>query len=114
MRIARVLRFIHTDYHQPLSVEHLAKRAGMSVSMFHHNFKLVTASSPLQYLKQIRLHRARSFMLHDGCNASTAAARVGYESASQFSREFKRFFGDSPAGELRKLKAQDPPVSIDL
>jgi AraC-like DNA-binding protein len=69
----------------------------MSVSTFHHNFKQVTATSPLQYLKQVRLHRARTLMLHDGHNAGTAAASVGYESRSQFGREFKRLFGIPPA-----------------
>jgi AraC-like DNA-binding protein len=98
-RIARVLKYIHTEYAQALSAEELAKRAGMSVSIFHHHFKLVTASSPLQYLKRIRLDRARVLMAHDGYNANTAARAVGYESASQFSREFKRLFGMSPTAD---------------
>jgi AraC-like DNA-binding protein len=98
-RISRLLRFIHTDFAKPLGTEEMAKRAGMSVSVFHHHFKLVTASSPLQYLKRIRLDRARMLMLHDGYNASTAAHAVGYESPSQFSREFKRLFGATPGEE---------------
>ena len=65
----------------------------MSVSAFHHNFKSVTSTSPLQYLKTYRLHKARMLMIHDGMKASAAAMRVGYESPSQFSREFKRYFG---------------------
>jgi AraC-like DNA-binding protein len=106
MRIARVLRHIHAEYARPLSTEELARRAGMSVSTFHHNFKAVTATSPLQYVKSIRLHRARLLMVHAGHSASTAAAEVGYESASQFGREFKRFFGASPGEEAASVRAR--------
>ena len=74
----------------------------MSVSAFHHSFKLVTASSPLQYLKRIRLDQARRLMAHDGYNASKAAKAVGYESPSRFSREFKRLFGVTPAIEAEQ------------
>lgn len=98
-QIARVLRRVHQDYASDLDIETLAREANMSVSNFHHNFKAITASSPLQYLKSIRLHKARILMLQDGLNASSAAARVGYTSLSQFSREFKRFFGASPAND---------------
>ena len=105
-RIARVLKHIHTEYAKPLSVESMAKRAGMSVAAFHHNFKLVTASSPLQYLKRIRLDRAKRLMAHDGYNASTAARAVGYESPSQFSREFKRLFGVTPVEEAEQTRAR--------
>ncbi len=104
MRIARVLQFIHADFARPLTTEEMAKQARMSVSTFHQNFKAVTATSPLQYLKNIRLHRARLLMVNEGHNASTAATEVGYESASQFGREFKRFFGGSPAEEAAKLR----------
>lgn len=103
-RIARVLRCIHADFAQPLSTEELARRAGMSASVFHQNFKRVTATSPLRYLKQVRLHRARSLMAHDGCNAGAAAARVGYESASQFGREFKRLFGVPPVQDAARRR----------
>lgn len=101
-RIARVLRDVHAEYANPLSVEELARRAGMSVAAFHHYFKLVTASSPLQYLKRIRLDQARRLMAHDGYNASTAARAVGYESPSQFSLEFKRLFGVTPVEEAEQ------------
>jgi len=103
-QIARVLRRIHTAYQHEINVEALAREAGMSVSTFHHNFKAVTSASPLQYLKNIRLHKARMLMVQDGLNASTAACRVGYESASQFSREYKRFFGNSPAEDAIKIR----------
>ena len=78
----------------------------MSVAAFHHYFKLVTASSPLQYLKRIRLDQARRLMAHDGYNASTAARAVGYESPSQFSREFKRLFGVTPVEEAEQTRAR--------
>ena len=105
-RIARVLRHVHADYASQISVEELARKAGMSVAAFHHYFKLVTASSPLQYLKRIRLDQARRLMAHDGYNASTAARAVGYESPSQFSREFKRLFGVTPVEEAEQTRAR--------
>jgi AraC-like DNA-binding protein len=105
-RIARVLKYIHAEYARPVGAEEMARRAGMSVSAFHHNFKLVTASSPLQYLKRIRLDQARRLMAHDGYNASTAARAVGYESPSQFSREFKRLFGVTPVEEAEHTRAR--------
>ena len=80
--------------------------AGMSVSVFHHHFKLVTACSPLQYLKRIRLDRARTLMTLDGYNAGTAARAVGYESASQFGREFKRLFGMTPVEDAERTRAR--------
>ena len=105
-RIARVLNHIHADHARPLAADDLARRAGMSVSAFHHHFKLVTASSPLQYLKRIRLDRARRLMAHDGYTAATAARAVGYESPSQFSREFKRLFGATPSAEADQTRAR--------
>jgi AraC-like DNA-binding protein len=105
-RIARVVKYIHVEHARPLSVEELARRAAMSVPVFHHHFKLVTASSPLQYLKRIRLDRAKRLMAHDGYNASTAARAVGYESPSQFSREFKRLFGVTPVEEAGQTRAR--------
>ncbi len=106
MRISRVLQQIHADSTLSLSIEDLAKSASMSLSTFHHNFKAVTATSPLQYLKSIRLHRARMLMVNAGHNASTAALAVGYESASQFGREFKRFFGKPPLEETAEIRAR--------
>lgn len=102
--ISRVLRRIETQYTENLSVDQLAAEANMSVSAFHHNFKSVTSTSPLQYLKSYRLHKARMLILHDGIKASTAAIRVGYESASQFSREFKRYFGVTPGEDAARMR----------
>jgi len=104
-QINRVLNRIHADYAQPYDMKTLAREAGMSVSTFHAHFKAVTASPPLQYVKAIRLHKARLLMVNDGVNAAQAAVSVGYESASQFSREFKRHFGDSPAVAAERLRA---------
>lgn len=103
-RIHRVLHRIHTDFARPLDVPTLAREAGMSVSTFHERFKAATSSPPHQYLKSIRLHRARTLMVNNGISAAEAAARVGYESASQFSREFKRFFGTTPATAAQSLR----------
>ena len=103
-QISRVLQRIHVDFAKPMDMASLARDAGMSVSTFHAHFKAVTSSPPLQYLKNIRLHKARTLMLHGGQTASSAALMVGYESASQFSREFKRFFGRTPAAETQFLK----------
>jgi AraC-like DNA-binding protein len=102
-QIARALRRMHLDFAHPLEVATLAREAGMSVSTFHANFKAVTTNSPLRYLQTVRLHRAQVLMV-GGTPVAEAARLVGYESPSQFSREFKRLFGGSPrevAGQAR-------------
>ncbi|WP_344760106.1 AraC family transcriptional regulator [Luteimonas lutimaris] len=104
-KVAKALRRIHADYAQALDVAHLAGEAGMSVPAFHAHFKTVTQTSPIQYIKSMRLHQARLLMIRDGVTAAAASARVGYESPSQFSREFKRFFGRTPVEEVRDLRA---------
>lgn len=104
-RIAKALNRIHADFAEPLEVSRLANEVGMSTSVFHVHFKAVTQSSPLQYIKSTRLHHARMLMIRDGLPAAAAAMRVGYESPSQFSREFKRFFGRPPGEEVREMKA---------
>ncbi len=104
-RIGKVLRHVHSHFTAPLDVETLAEEASMSVSAFHHHFKAVTSTSPLQYVKTIRLHQARLLMVHEGLNAGVAAQRVGYESPSQFSREFKRLFGSNPSTEAARVRA---------
>ncbi|PKA22563.1 AraC family transcriptional regulator [Leptospira sp. mixed culture ATI2-C-A1] len=96
-QISQILGRIHKEYDQNLDIGELAISCGMSVSTFHVSFKAVTNSSPLQYIKTVRLQKARSLMITEGTNAITAAERVGYESPSQFSREYKRYFGVSPA-----------------
>jgi len=103
-RISRVLRRIHNDYAQPLDVGLLAGEAGLSVPTFHAHFKRFARTSPIQYIKSVRLHQARLLMIRDDLTAAAAAARVGYESASQFNREFKRLFGRSPGEEAREMR----------
>lgn len=103
-QISRVLNRIHTDYARDYEVATLARDAGMSVAAFHARFKAITSSSPLQYLKNVRLHKARMLMVNEGINASGAALQVGYESTSQFSREFKRLFGNGPAAAAAEMR----------
>ena len=103
-QVNRALQRIHAEYARNLSVEELAEAAGMSPSAFHQNFKAVTSTSPLQYLKTIRLHKARMLMVYEGLRAGIAAERVGYESSSQFSREFKRLFGTSTIEEIERAR----------
>lgn len=113
-RIAKALRRIHATYDQALDVGVLAGEAGMSVPTFHAHFRAITHTSPIQYLKSTRLHQARLLMVRNGATAASAAAAVGYESASQFSREFKRLFGRSPTEEARRMQASFaiPPPSV--
>ena len=107
-QIARALRRIESHFAESLSVEMLAAEVNMSVSAFHHNFKAVTQTSPLQYLKRYRLHQARLMMLQDGMKASAAAVRVGYESPSQVSREFKPSIGVTPGEEASRVRQTLP------
>lgn len=104
-RIARAIDVLRTRFAEGFSVEDLAAIAHMSPSSFHHRFKEVTAMSPMQFQKQLRLHEARRLMLIEGLEASVAAHRVGYESPSQFSREYRRLFGAPPRREIDALRA---------
>ncbi|WMJ68931.1 AraC family transcriptional regulator [Stenotrophomonas sp. 24(2023)] len=114
-RIGRALRYIHTHYAQPLDLALLAAEAGMSVPSFHGHFKAVTRTSPMQYVKSTRLHQARLLMVREGHAAEAASHAVGYASASQFSREFKRLFGRSPRAEAQRLRSSFavPPAFAD-
>lgn len=102
-RIAAAINELKTRFAEPVRVDHLAARAGMSTATFHRQFKATTAMSPLQYQKQLRLLEARRLMLANGCNVEIAATQVGYESASQFSREYARWFGRPPRRDIREL-----------
>jgi AraC-like DNA-binding protein len=102
--ISRALRKIHASFGDALDVGQLAAEAHMSVATFHHHFKAVTSTSPMQYLKSTRLHQARLLMLRNGMSVAAASGQVGYESASQFSREFKRLFGRSPVEEVEYMR----------
>jgi len=102
-RTAKAVAWLKANYEKPLRVEELASVAQMGVSTFHHHFRSLTAMSPLQYQKRLRLHVARVRMITEGKDAASAAFEVGYESASQFNREYSRFFGQPP---MRDIKAR--------
>ena len=108
-RTAKAIAWIGTNYAKPLRVEDLAEIAGMGVSTLHHHFRSLTAMSPLQYQKQLRLQAARGRMLIDGVDAASAAFEVGYESASQFNCEYSRFFGQPPMRDVRRLRSPSAP-----
>ncbi len=103
-RIAEVIKRLKADFTQPLRIEDLAGQVKMSASSFHHHFKAVTSMSPLQYQKQLKLLEARRLMLAENSDASQAAYQVGYESASQFSREYSRMFGAPPIRDIEHLR----------
>lgn len=100
-RTAKAVEWLRMNYAKPLRIEELATMARMGVSTLHHQFRSLTAMSPLQYQKQLRLHVARERMLNEGLDAASAAFEVGYESASQFNREYSRFFGQPPMRDVR-------------
>lgn len=108
-QVAQAIGWLKDNYSKPLSVEELAAKAYMSQSTFHHHFRALTAMSPLQYQKWLRLNEARRLMLAEKFDAATAAMEVGYESPSQFSREYSRQFGAPPLRDIKTLSAQ--PVS---
>lgn len=103
-RIVRAIEWLKQRYAAPLRIEELADAVHMSSSALHHRFKAVTAMSPLQYQKHLRLHEARRLMFADGVDCATAGHRVGYESPSQFSREYRRLFGSPPRAEIARLR----------
>jgi AraC-like DNA-binding protein len=104
-RTAKAIAWIKANYAKPLRVEDLAQVAGMGLSTLHHHFRALTAMSPLQYQKQLRLQAARGRMLIDGLDAASAAFEVGYESSSQFNREYSRLFGQPPMRDIRTLRS---------
>lgn len=95
--IGDLVRRIHDDCAAPLTITEMSRLSGLSRTALHESFKAVTSLTPLQYLKSLRLHKARTLILNEGMSARTAGFQVGYSSASQFSREFKRFFGEVPS-----------------
>jgi AraC-like DNA-binding protein len=108
--LAKAIAWIKTNYMKPLRMDELADLAGMAVSTLHHRFRSLTGMSPLQYQKQIRLQAARARMLADEIDAATVAFEVGYESASQFNREYSRLFGLPPVRDVRNLRSPGAPA----
>lgn len=112
-RTAKAVEWLRMNYAKPLRIEELANMARMGVSTLHHQFRSLTAMSPLQYQKQLRLHVARERMLNEGLDAASAAFEVGYESASQFSREYSRFFGQPPMRDVKARLLSGPAAVQD-
>ncbi len=104
-RTAKAIAWIKANYADPVRVEDLARIAGMGLSTFHRHFRELTAMSPLQYQKQLRLQSARGRMLMDGLDAAAAAFEVGYESPSQFNREYSRLFGQPPRRDVQAFRS---------
>lgn len=105
-QISRAIQWLREYYHRPLRIDDLAALVNMSTSSLHHHFRAVTALSPLQYQKQLRLQEARRLLLSERCDVATAAHRVGYESPSQFSREYSRHFGAPPLRDVGRLRLE--------
>lgn len=103
-RVAQAISLVHKRFREHLRMEELANEVSWSVSALHHHFKSVTAISPLQYQKQLRLQEARRIMLSEHVDAATAGHQVGYESQSQFNREYSRFFGEPPVRDIKRLR----------
>jgi len=104
--VAKAVSWLRTNFSEPIKIDELAELAHMSVSSFHLHFKLVTSMSPLQYQKVLRLQEARRLMLSTMMDAGTASWHVGYQSTSQFSREYSRFFGNAPTKDIARLREQ--------
>jgi transcriptional regulator GlxA family with amidase domain len=110
-RIAKVVEWIRAHFDQPLKMAELAKVANLSQASFFQHFKQVTTLSPLQYQKELRLQEARRLLSTELTDAATAAFRVGYESPSQFSREYARLFGFPPIADLKRMR-EGAPLSL--
>lgn len=108
-RVARATARLRREFDQPLRIEDVAQDLGMSVSCFHHHFKSVTAMSPLQFQKQLRLQEARRLMLSENLDATSAGFHVGYDDASHFNSEYKRLFGEPPMRDVSRLREAPIP-----
>ena len=105
-RVVRAIEWLRQNFDQPLSIEALARQSNMSVSALHHHFKTVTSMSPLQFQKQIRLQEAKRLMVSQDLDAASAGLKVGYEDASYFSRDYRRFFGDPPRRHIAGVRGE--------
>ena len=110
-RITEAITRLRDEFNQPLRIEEVARELGMSVSGFHHHFKTLTAMSPLQFQKQLRLQEARRLMLGEGLDAASAGYRVGYDDASYFNREYKKLFGAPPVRDVERLRGSSERVA---
>lgn len=108
-KIGQAVEWIKEHFHQPLRIEDMAAQIQMSASTFHHHFRALTSMTPLQYQKSLRLNEARRLMLIDYLDVGTAAFRVGYESPTQFGREYSRLFGASPLRDIASIRASNSP-----
>jgi AraC-like DNA-binding protein len=113
-QIARAIDWLKGNFMQPLRIDDLATQVNMSTSTFHHHFRALTAMSPLQYQKRLRLNEARRLMLTERLDATSAAFQVGYESPSQFSREYSRLFGAPPLRDITSLRQLAPSEGVSL
>lgn len=104
-QIGRVIGWLRQNFREPFNANDLARQAGMSASSFHHHFRQLTAMSPLQFQKQLRLQEARRLMLAERLDAAEAGHQVGYDSPSQFSREYRRLFGAPPLRDMGRFRA---------
>jgi len=111
-QMAQAIHWLKTNFARPLQIEDLMAHANMSKSAFHHHFRMLTAMSPLQYQKWLRLNEARRLMLTERLDAASAAFRVGYESPSQFSREYGRLFGSPPLRDILSLRGSAPTKCV--
>lgn len=105
-QISRAITWLENNYKTPLKVDELAEHVNMAVSTFHRNFKMITTLSPLQFQKKLRLLEAQRLMLTEGIDATSAAYDVGYESPTQFNREYKRMFGNPPGKDIKQILSQ--------
>ena len=103
-RIAEAVEWLRKDFNKPLRIEQIARELGMSISSLNHHFRTLTAMSPLQFQKQLRLQEARRLMLSEGFDATRAGAQVGYSDSSHFTREYKRLFGEPPMRDVEQLR----------
>jgi AraC-like DNA-binding protein len=111
-QVAQAIDWLKNNFARPLRIDNLAAQVNMSTSTFHHHFRSLTAMSPLQYQKWLRLNEARRLMLTGGLDAANAAFQVGYESPSQFSREYSRLFGTPPLRDITNLRQFSPGEGV--
>ncbi|MFS2154399.1 AraC family transcriptional regulator N-terminal domain-containing protein [Rhizobium sp. Rhizsp42] len=113
-RVAKAITWLRENYASPLKVAALADHCSMGVSTLHHHFRVLTAMSPLQFQKSLRLHEARRMLVCDNVDAGTAALEVGYESVTQFNREYRRMFGAPPIRDARSVRASTPATATAM